>query len=73
MSPPRSSPAGHQASQPRPQPVTSGEADAFGRRIAGELAARDSDQQHGRPSWRHGELAARIRDAGREPELEAGQ
>jgi len=57
----------------RPAQNRSGEADAFGRRIARELASRDSDRSHGRPSWRHAELAAWIRDAGREPELEAGQ
>jgi len=60
MSPLRRSPAGRHIGQRRPQPVTSGAADAFGRRTAGELASRGSDRPHRRPSWRHGELATRI-------------
>lgn len=56
----------------REPPPAAEEGHVLGWRIAEELANRGDAQIHGRTSWRHYELAARIRDADRETELEAG-
>jgi hypothetical protein len=45
-------------------------ADQLGLRIAAELAAQDSKQAARHPSWRHLELAARLRHASAEAESE---
>ena len=72
MNQPDRSPAQREASDPGPQPAATGEGHALGQRIAAELARHAGEHAQDRTSWRHGELAARIRDADRETELEAG-